>query len=265
MFNTLIRLGVSARRFARNGDGSFPAIFMLLLRLYTKSKLFGKRGTPVIEVIGDFTFQAFSYPSLINMYQEIFLEQVYKADIKSRSPFIVDCGANIGISVLYFKHKFPDSEIWAFEPNPRSFEMLKRNIESNKIRNVRLFNCALGQHNGNITFYQPTDDASVNGSIVEGYSESHAIQVEVVKLSELIEGRKVDLLKIDVEGSEQQVITDLQDGNALNNVELIVLEYHQKVCQPLDRFLPQFDRFGFKSVIKGTDTGQDVLIHFSRT
>jgi FkbM family methyltransferase len=43
-------------------------------------------------------------------------------------PVIIDCGGNIGLSVLYFKYLFPNSVITVFEPSPPVFEILKENI-----------------------------------------------------------------------------------------------------------------------------------------
>ena len=40
----------------------------------------------------------------------------------------IDCGANIGISILFFKKQYPDCTIMAFEPNPHAFPLLEKNV-----------------------------------------------------------------------------------------------------------------------------------------
>lgn len=55
---------------------------------------------------------------------EIFTSNEYYFKPSCKQAFIIDCGAHIGMSVLYFKKMFPDSKIMAFEANPHNFELL---------------------------------------------------------------------------------------------------------------------------------------------
>jgi hypothetical protein len=88
-----------------------------------------------------------SYPEVIDLVEEIFIEQVYDVNVKTSSPVIIDCGSNIGISVLYFKIVFPGSTIRAFEPDTLTHDLLKKNIEANNLSGVQVFNCALSDQN----------------------------------------------------------------------------------------------------------------------
>ena len=70
------------------------------------------------------------------LVKEIFLEEVY-ASTKSKEVFkILDIGSNIGLSVAYFKMRFPDAVIEAYEPDKNSFELLQKNIRENDWKNV---------------------------------------------------------------------------------------------------------------------------------
>src|SRR5690606_29753371 len=53
---------------------------------------------------------------LLHSLKEIFVEEVYKVQLRP-NPLIIDCGANIGLSVIYFKRHFPDARVIAFEPD----------------------------------------------------------------------------------------------------------------------------------------------------
>ena len=77
------------------------------------------------------------------MYNEIFLSDDYYFETSNPSPLIIDCGSNIGFSVLYFKKLYPLSRLIAFEPNPNTFKLLEKNISQNAIQEVTLYNTAL--------------------------------------------------------------------------------------------------------------------------
>jgi predicted O-methyltransferase YrrM len=63
----------------------------------------------------------------------IFLKaKIYRFNSLITKPLILDCGANVGVSVLYFKRLYPDAEIIAFEPDEDVFAILKQNYEESK-------------------------------------------------------------------------------------------------------------------------------------
>src|SRR6266540_416966 len=66
--------------------------------------------------------------SFLDMYEDIFKEQTYRFQTSHLSPYIIDGGANIGLSTLYFKELYPNSHITAFEADEQIFDVLKRNV-----------------------------------------------------------------------------------------------------------------------------------------
>ena len=127
------------------------------------------------------------------------------------APFILDCGSNIGISVLYFKSKYPGSRVLGFEPVPECFAILTKNIEENDLENVQITNAALVDSEGQICLYVGADHdlrgASISRSWGSQTTEDH-IFVNSVRLSNYINGR-VDFLKLDIEGAEEIVIPEI--------------------------------------------------------
>ncbi len=63
-------------------------------------------------------------------YSELFNEEIYKFRSQKANPYIIDCGSNMGMSIIYFKSLFPDSRIVGFEADPYVFSFLKKNIQS---------------------------------------------------------------------------------------------------------------------------------------
>ena len=68
---------------------------------------------------------------LRELFLEVFPEGQYHATHHGSPQSIIDCGANIGMSVLYFKYFYPNVGILAFEPVGQTFEILHRNVERN--------------------------------------------------------------------------------------------------------------------------------------
>jgi FkbM family methyltransferase len=142
---------------------------------------------------------------------------------------IVDCGANIGMSLLFFKKFFPNAEIIAFEPDEASFKLLEKNINENNLSHVKIFRNAVGNKNGKLKLYTPGGfDGSPGSSIYRDLTHSKTFmesEIEMIPLSGLKLG-KIDVLKIDIEGAEEKVFQDLVKNNILKKVGLINLEYH---------------------------------------
>ncbi|WP_144033539.1 hypothetical protein [Sphingomonas guangdongensis] len=57
-------------------------------------------------------------PEFLASYRGIFLEEIYRFVTRSTAPVIIDCGANTGVSVAYFKRTYPDASITAVEADP---------------------------------------------------------------------------------------------------------------------------------------------------
>ncbi|MCR9171621.1 MAG: FkbM family methyltransferase [bacterium] len=157
--------------------------------------------------------------ALMGMYQEIVHSEHYKFKPKSSTPVIIDCGANIGISVLYFDKVFSNAEIIAVEADPEITSILKRNLTENNC-NAEVIEKALWSKSGEtLSFGQEGADSS---SI---YSLNNVIQVETIGLDEILERYEhIDLLKIDIEGAELEVIKSCT--NNLSKVDYIFVEFH---------------------------------------
>ncbi|HMU59985.1 MAG TPA: FkbM family methyltransferase [Chitinophagaceae bacterium] len=157
--------------------------------------------------------------------KEIFIEKIYKVSLPD-NPYIIDCGANIGLSVLYFKNIFPDAEILAFEPDERNFSLLEKNIRSFNLSNIGLRKEAVWNEDTWINF---TEEASMSSKIEMNGSGSK--KVKASRLRDFL-NRKVDFLKIDIEGAEYTVLCDIADK--LKNVDNMFIEYHGNYDQQIE-------------------------------
>jgi len=159
--------------------------------------------------------------SFLGMLDEIYGNEIYRFPVNADSPVIIDIGANIGVSINYFLSCYPKARILGYEADPAIFRCLKDNVPTDN-PDVELVNCAVWDENTRLNF---TQEGADGGRLNKG----EGIEVPAVDIRELLAGRKVDLLKIDIEGAEQRVL--LACAGALDNVERIFIEYHSVLGQ----------------------------------
>jgi FkbM family methyltransferase len=159
--------------------------------------------------------------SFLAMYDEIFSSRIYKFKSDAPNPIILDAGANIGLSVLYFKQLYPNCQITAFEPDSKVFAVLQQNIRSAKLSDVTLINKAVWSSE---TVLQFMSEGADGGRMVQLEPETPLlINVETVRLRDYLD-QPIDFLKIDIEGAETEVLQDCRD--LLHHVNCLFVEYH---------------------------------------
>lgn len=164
-------------------------------------------------------------PSFVFSYREIFDEQIYRFNAKTDRPFILDCGANIGLSVIYFKRLYPRSVITAFEADKEIFKFLEQNLKTFGYDDVELVNRAVWNDETELNFTSEGADA---GRLSTSSDKPDHV-VKTVRLRNYLD-HKIDFLKLDIEGAETQVLTDCAD--LLHNVETMFVEYHSFDAEP---------------------------------
>src|SRR5204862_8096532 len=138
---------------------------------------------------------------------DLFEREIYRFECAKEDPFIIDGGANIGLSVLYFKRLYPRSRIIAFEPDPEIFSLLERNCATFELSNVELVNQALWTSETMLKFVQEGGE----GGRLQKHGETGRItQVPTVRLRDYLRS-EIDFLKLDIEGAETEVLRDCAD------------------------------------------------------
>jgi FkbM family methyltransferase len=147
------------------------------------------------------------------------------------------------MATLYFTWRYPRAEVHAFEPDPDTFALLKRNVEANGLTRTHAHQLAVAGHSGRISLFRDESDPGYPAmSTVQGRMHKDATTVECVALSEYLDqnlpGREVDLLKIDIEGAEEPVIQELAASGALARVREIIVEYHHHIGHDRSKLAP---------------------------
>jgi FkbM family methyltransferase len=257
-------------------DLSFTQKFLIALcyiKLFIAKSIFRSKGNKKISILG-FKVETFSYQTLFFLFVEIFVNNQYYFKSDTNEPVIIDCGANIGIATLYFNYIHPRAKVLSFEPDPGTFSLLKKNIETNNLKNTTAMNNAVSNTTGSMNFFNNEQDGSPVMSAHNERGGDKMIQVQSVRLSEIINEsyKKVDFLKIDVEGSEGLVLEDLNKNRSLTKIEKIVIEYHHnlkqvdnnlsRICEILDT--NHFSYNIYNNYLKKNmyeDSYQDIMIY----
>ena len=181
---------------------------------------------------------------------EIFLQEVYKFCTDQIDPLIIDAGANIGLSLIYFKMLYPQAKIIAYEPDNSIFKLLESNVANFALSSVELHNSAAWVANTNVTFFS---EGSLAGSTeVDFLGRGKACDVRAERLKDVLSKGRVAFLKLDIEGGENKVLFDI--GECLGNVDNLFFEYHSQpnTEQLLGTMLDLVKAAGFRYVINGT-------------
>ena len=137
---------------------------------------------------------------------------------------IVDLGANIGLSALHFKMKYPDATIIAVEPEKKNFDILEKNVSG--LSNVYCLNNAIWNSHKNLGIY----DIGLGeyGFVVNEENDKEIGAVTSLTINEIMgkfQVDKIDILKIDIEGSEKELFEKNYE-TWLPKVRSIVIELH---------------------------------------
>lgn len=155
-------------------------------------------------------------------------ESLYRRILSSgKQPLIVDCGANIGTSVLWFHTRYPEARIIAIEPAADNIALLRRNCH---IPEVRIVHAAVAGTDGRMVLVDPGE--STNGYRVvssDSQGSSHGREVDAISLNTVLadtssENVEEFILKVDIEGSEKALFSD--SWETFDRFPVILVEQH---------------------------------------
>ena len=191
---------------------------------------FTTRGNPI----------RFQVPStgLYLVFKEIFVTDFYDIDTLVKQlpakPLIIDIGANAGYFNMMLFSKIKDATVYAYEPIPANYELFKKNISFNPglEKQIHLFNKAVtGTPVESVElFMEHSAENSVIASIYSDFDQQnkYSLKVPAISLEEIIKSNgfnRIDLLKVDCEGSEYPIIYETSAAT-WSKVDRLTIEVH---------------------------------------
>jgi FkbM family methyltransferase len=181
------------------------------------------------------------------------VESVLSELITKETTFI-DAGANVGyFTVLSSKSA---REVYAFEPAPAVFERLSRNVALNGLGNVRALQLALSKERGGLRLFESKISPG-HDSTVKRFEHDRSILVDAVRLDDVVDPSVRDVvMKVDVEGSEMDVLLGALGLIRSGKVSAIVLEWARALYPNVANLR---DRFALYSALGSVEVLDDSL------
>ena len=180
-----------------------------------------------------------------------------KHDFGVKPQWIIDAGANIGLRSIWFASLFPEARIVAIEPATNNFELLQKNTE--KYNNITCIKAGLWKSDAFLGITNPGDDPW--GFIVEERTSNESGNaIRAVSMPSLLEQfsiGQVDVLKIDIEGSEKEVFD--HSVAWIDKVNIFFIELHDRVKPGCSRaFFNAINHFDYDLSLEST--GDNLLV-----
>lgn len=162
----------------------------------------------------------------LNGTYEPFETEVAKKKIK-KGDIVVDIGANIGYYTLIFARCVgSEGTVFAFEPDPRNFSLLKKNVEENGYKNVVLVDKAVSDTTGKARLYICKSNAGDHRTY-DADDNRQAIDIQTVSLDDYFKeyNGKIDFIKMDIQGGEAKAIAGMSCLLKKNNCIKLLTEF----------------------------------------
>lgn len=180
---------------------------------------------------------------------EVYKDKIYAPFLEGKKDLVfVDIGANVGIVSHYFS-QFA-KKVFSVEPSKEHFECIKKMVEFNNLGEIITpINKAIYIKNGKLPLFHNTNRTmrSLHMAVQDGSSEPE--EVDCVTLDELFEENKidhVDILKLDVEGSEAEILASGGFSKVADKIDLIIGEQHAWMGRNPQQFIDALEDRGFK-------------------
>lgn len=188
-------------------------------------------------------------------FHQVFTFKEYGMNLGFSPRFIVDAGANIGLSAVFFSNKFPSVKIIAIEPERSNFMMLEKNTK--RYENILLTKRALSNQ-PNVNF-DVVDKGFGNWGFVTEMQDSKNTKnvidtVKTITIDEILieyNLEYLDLLKIDIEGGEKELFESNYE-NWLPKTKCIIIELHDGITKGSSKsFFNAISKYDFSYFNRG--------------
>lgn len=180
------------------------------------------RYTPGCIEVGPYRLAYGDAMSVWPQWDEIFLHQTLAFAASTPQPRILDCGANVGVASLFFKRRYPQARVTAFEADPIIADICRLNLSANNASDVEVVPAAVWTSQGTTEFVCEGSDSGSVASL--GVMSGPTRRVPTIRLRDYLH-EPVDLLKLDIEGAELPVLEDC--AGALGHVQAMAIDLHE--------------------------------------
>jgi FkbM family methyltransferase len=183
-------------------------------------------------------------------FEEVLLREDYNLELNIEPATIIDGGANIGLTAIYFASKYPAAKIVSVEPAKDNFELLQKNTKN--YLNISLLNAGIWSRETSLSMID-TGQGN-NAFTVEEVEQGTPGSLRAVSITDILwqqQWKTVDIVKLDIEGSEK-VVFEANYQDWLPRVRILIIELHDRMksgCS--EAVFRAVSQFNFSKEIKG--------------
>ncbi len=191
-------------------------------------------------------------------YQCIYNEE-YNLELNFNPKVIIDLGANIGLTTVFFKKKFPNAKIISVEPESSNFSLLKKNTKN--LDDIVLIQGGIWKRSTNLLIED--NGYGHYGYTVKEINEPSEDSIPAYGIKDIVDKEKIDsidILKIDIEGSEKELFQENFE-HWLPMVKVLIIELHDRMKPGCAQsFFKVMSDYNFTFTIKG----ENIICYFNK-
>lgn len=161
----------------------------------------------------------------IKLFKQLLIHQEYYFQSSIRPEFIIDAGANIGLSTLFFAKAYPTAHIAAIEAEKDNYEVLRRNTRN--YPDIHPINAGLWFKS---TTLEVTDqNADSTGFMVRETNPENPRGFKALTTQDILKMHNksyIDIFKIDIEGAEKEILTE--NTSWIDKTRILIIELHDR-------------------------------------
>lgn len=159
--------------------------------------------------------------TLLNFIHQIIGHNQYRIELIKKDGVVIDAGANMGVFSIMVAANYPNVIIYAFEPVPATFEILRENTKY--YPNIKIFNCGLGEKEKTASLVMTGHSSSCY--ITENPTDKEYITMDIKTVDDF--NLPVSFIKMDTEGYEANIIEGASETIKKYKPTFVMSAYHK--------------------------------------
>jgi FkbM family methyltransferase len=197
--------------------------------------------------------------SCLGEFKQIFFSDLYTRGLARPvgGGDIIDVGANVGCFTLFAASELHSRRVIAFEPDPKNFQQLAKNVALNPRHKITAVQEAVGRSRGEVTFFNDASaEFTIGGTLLSDRGERRGystIRVKSTTLADIFERFGIDrcsLLKLDCEGAEFDIL-ETSPEEVCDRIDQIAMEVHEMPGRSMESIVARLRHLGFDSRREG--------------
>lgn len=211
-----------------------------------------KSGNLVNLVIDDLArpFTLRNNPYDYATFEEVLLNKTYDISLSFTPQYIIDGGGNIGLTACYFATKYSGAIIVSIEPDSENFKMMQANCR--QYTNIKMMQNGVWKKNTNLKIADSYVGNNAFTVVETDYETPDTLQaVTIQRIMELFDMPHIDILKLDIEGSEKEVFEENFEI-WLPKTKVLIIELHDEMKKGCSRAVfNAVNKYDFSFDIRG--------------